>query len=172
MADHPVFDSVRTVMAVREYDDRPVPEELIHRIAESAQLTASSQNGQPWHFVVVRERETLREIGGMVAHGPYIAGAAFAVACSYERSSRFGVSDLSRAIQSMMLTAWEGGVGSNWTGFGGMDEVAGLLGIPSGHELFAVIPFGYPRRTIRGKKRRRPLGEVVSAERFGTPFAG
>jgi nitroreductase len=71
----------------------------------------------------------------------------------------------------MMLTAWEAGVGSNWAGFGGLEDAARLLGIPDTLELLAVVPFGYPAESVgRGKKNRKPLGEVVSRERFGQPF--
>ena len=70
----------------------------------------------------------------------------------------------------MMLTAWGDGVGSNWTGFGGLEGVARKVGLPEDHEVLAVIPFGYPARAVKGKKKRKPLGEVASAERFGQPF--
>jgi nitroreductase len=91
-----VFDAVRTVLAVRRYRDRPVPEDVIERIVESARLTASAANGQPWHFIVVRNPETLRELGKAVRSGPYIGGAAFAVAVAVERT-RLAESDASRA---------------------------------------------------------------------------
>jgi nitroreductase len=51
-----VFDAVRTVLAVRSYEDRDVPDGVVHRIVEAGHLTASSMNKQPWHFIVVRER--------------------------------------------------------------------------------------------------------------------
>jgi nitroreductase len=165
-----VFDAVRTVLAVRRYRDRPVPEDVIERIVESARLTASAANGQPWHFIVVRNPETLRELGKAVRSGPYIGGAAFAVAVAVERT-RLAESDASRAIQSMILTAWDAGIGSNWTGFGGLDRVASLLGVPDEYEVLAVVPFGYPDEDRRrGLKSRKPRDQVVSAERFGEPF--
>jgi len=164
-----VFEAVRTVLAVREYQDRSVPDDVIRRTVEAARLTASAANGQPWHFVVVRERESLRELGSLVRTGPYISGAAAAVVVAYERTSNVGVSDASRAIQSMILTAWGEGVGSNWTGFGGLDGVARKVGLPDRYEVLAVVPLGYPRRSLgRGRKNRRPLAEVASSERYGT----
>jgi nitroreductase len=93
MADG-VFDAVRTVLAIREYRDRKVGDDLIDRIVEAGRLTASSMNLQPWHFVVVRDRDHLRELGTLVASGPYIAQASFAVVAAYETDSIFGVSDL------------------------------------------------------------------------------
>jgi nitroreductase len=167
-----VGDAVRTLLAVRQYQDKPVPAEVVDQIVEAAHLTASSINKQPWHFVVVQEREALQRLGELAHTGPYIAQAALAVVVAIEKASQYGVSDASRAIQDMMLVAWSEGVGSNWVGFGGLDEVAALLGIPNDYEVLAIVPFGYPARRIgRGRKQRKPLGEVVSRERFGQPFA-
>src|SRR6266545_2671071 len=63
-----VFDAVRTLLAVREFQDKPVPPDAAHRIVEAARLSGSAANRQPWHF--------------------------------------FAVADASRAIQSMVVTAW------------------------------------------------------------------
>jgi nitroreductase len=166
-----VFDAARTVLAVREYRDDPIPDDVIRRIVDAGRLTGSSQNGQPWHFVVVTDRDTLQRVADAVPHGRYAKDAALAVAVAVERRSRFGLSDASRAIQSMILTAWSDGVGSNWTGFTGMDEVRSILGIPEEYDVVAVVPFGYPTRRLgMGRKRRRPVAEVVSRDRFGRPF--
>src|SRR2546421_7050923 len=152
---NPVFDSVRTVLAVREYQDRPIPDDVMDRIVEAGHLSASSMNRQPWHFVIVRDGQALKDLGARVKTGPYVAGAAAAVVVAHERDSRFGVSDASRAVQSMILTAWADGVGSNWTGFGGLDEVREFVGLPATYDVLAVVPFGYPRRAGgRGKKKR------------------
>ena len=170
-----VFETIRTVLAVREYADKPIPAELVQRILESAWLTGSSRNGQPWHFVAVQDREMLTQLGAIATSGPYTAGAALAVIVAIEKDSPYGVSDGSRAIQSMMLTAWAEGVGSNWVGYlgyGGLDQVNALLGIPEEYATLAIIPFGYPVQELgKGKKRRKPFGEVVHEGRFGEPFA-
>ena len=167
-----VYDAIQTVLAVREFQDKPVPDSLVKRIVEAARLTASSRNGQPWHFIIVQERATLVQLGTLVRSGPYTAQAAFAIVVAIDNSSPFGVSDASRAIQSMVLTAWSEGVGSNWTGWVGMTEVATLLGIPEGMDVIAVVPFGYPTQTrTSGKKQRKALSEVAHRERFGQPFS-
>ncbi len=167
-----VFEAVRTVLAVRAYQDRPVPAEVVRRIVEAGRLTGSSKNGQPWHFIVVERRETLRQLGALVRSGPYTAEAPLAVVVAIE-PTRFAVSDASRAIQSMVLTAWSEGLGSNWVGFQGtLTEIKSLLGIPEAIDVLAILPFGYPAQPLgRGKKRRKPLAEVAHRERFGQPFA-
>ena len=127
-------------------------------------------NGQPWHFIVVENRDTLRQLGALARTGPYIAQAALAIVVAIEKT-RFAVSDASRAIQSMILTGWSEGVGSNWVGFLGLSEVNSLLGIPDDLDVLAVLPFGYPTQAIgRGKKQRKLLSEVAHLGRFGQPF--
>ncbi len=171
MREMDVFDAVRTMLAIRRYQDRPVPEEVVRRILEAGRLSASARNAQPWHFIVVQNRETLRRLGELARTGPYIAQAPLAVVVAVEKG-RFSLSDASRAIQSMMLTAWAEGVGSNWVGFEGLNgEIKSLLGIPAELDVVAIIPFGYPAQPVgRGRKRRKALAEVAHRERFGQPF--
>ena len=164
------LEAVRTLLAVRSYQDKPVPDAVVRRIVEAGRLTGSGMNRQPWHFIVVRDRETLRRLGALASSGPYVAQAPLAIVVATDKS-RFAVSDASRAIQSMLLTAWADGVGSNWVGFGGLERVKLLLDIPAGLEVLAILPFGYPARPVgRGKKQRKPLGEVAHLERYGRPF--
>jgi nitroreductase len=93
-------------------------------------------------LVVVRDRERLRKLGRRE-----------------DRSVR--LSDASRAIQSMMLTAWAGGVGFNQVGFTGMTDVTALEEIPSEYDLVAIVPLGYPKRAASlGRKNRKVLGEI------------
>ena len=164
------FEAVRTVLAVRSYQDKPVPDAVVRRIVEAGRLTGSGMNGQPWHFIVVRDGETLRRLGALASSGAYVAQAPLAIVVATEKT-RFAVSDASRAIQSMLLTAWADGVGSNWVGFGGLEKVKAGLDIPAGLDVLAILPFGYPARAVgRGKKQRKPLREVVHLERYGRPF--
>ena len=165
-----VFDAVRTLLAVRSYQKKPIPDALVRRIVEAGRLTGSGMNRQPWHFVVIRDPESLRRLGGMASSGSYVAQAPLAIAVATDRT-RFAVSDASRAIQSMLLTAWGEGVGSNWVGFGGLEPVKDLLGIPADLDVLAILPFGYPARAVgRGKKQRKALRDVAHLERFGHPF--
>jgi len=164
------FDAIRTVLAVRSFKETPIPEPIVRQIVEAGRLTASSQNGQPWHFIVVRNKETLRRLGQVARSGPYIPQAPLAIVVAMDRSP-FAVSDGSRAIQDMILAAWSQGVGSNWVGFNGLPEVNPLLGFPESVSVLAVLPFGYPARDIgKGQKKRKPLGEVAYHERWGEPF--
>ena len=117
-----VYDVVQTALAVRQYQSKPIPADTLKRIVDAARFTGNSMNKQPWAFIVVQDREMLQKLGEIANTGPYIAQAAAAVAVVIERTP-FAVSDGSRAIQSMVLTAWDEGIGSNWVGFMGPAEV-------------------------------------------------
>jgi nitroreductase len=167
-----VFDAVRTVLAVRQFQEKPVPEPIIRQIVEAGHLTASSMNKQPWHFIIVEDKEMLRQLGALAQTGRYIAQAPLAIVVGIEHTP-FAVSDASRAIQSMILTAWSQGVGSNWVGFGNLKHINPVLGIPEGIDILAILPFGYPVTSIgKGMKKRKPLSEVAHRERWNQPFTG
>ena len=167
-----VFEAVRTMLAVRSYQELRVPGEVVHRILEAGRLTASAANRQPWHFVVVQEPETLRQLGeAMPRNAPYVAGAPLAIAVVV-RKTRFSEMDASRAIQSMLLTAWAEGVGGTWTGGPDtLEPIKPLLGIPEELEVVALLPLGYPADSVgRGRKQRKPLAEIAHRERWDQPY--
>ncbi len=147
-----------------------IPEPNVRQIVEAGRLTASAGNGQPWHFIVVRDKESLRRFGQLARTGPYIPQESLAIIVAMDHSP-LAVSDGSRAIQDMILAAWSQGVGSNWVGYNNLPEVNPLLGIPEDVPVLAIIPFSYPAEAIgKGQKKRKPLGEVAYHERWGEPF--
>ena len=80
-----VFEAVRTLLAVRRYQDRSVPEPVVRKILEAGRLTGSAANKQPWHFVVVEDRETLRRLGEtMPRNAPYVGQAPLAEMMRYK----------------------------------------------------------------------------------------
>ena len=165
-----VFDVVRTVLAVRQFQEKPVPEALVRQVVEAGRVTASSMNGQPWRFIIVQNKETLRRLGALARTGRYIAQAPLAIVVGMEHSV-FAVSDASRAIQSMILTAWAQGIGSNWVGSDNLKQINPVLGIPEEIEILAILPFGYPVAAIgKGQKKRKPLREVAHRKRWNQPF--
>src|SRR5256712_6265874 len=94
--------ALRTLLAVRSYRTKPVPDAVVRRIVEAGRLTGSGMNRQPWHFIVVRDRDTLRRLGALASSGRYVAEAPLAIVVATD-TSRLAVSDASRAIQSMLL---------------------------------------------------------------------
>lgn len=167
-----VFSAVKKMLAVRKFQDKPIPDDVVKRIVEAGRLTGSSRNRQQWDFIVVLERSTLKELGALASTGGYIADAALAIAVVVP-DAPVGYMDGARAVQDMMLVAWDAGVGSNWVGNMNKPEVRELLAVPADKMILNVVPFGYPADKIgAGKKNRKPLNEVAHAEKYGTPFSG
>ena len=164
------MEAIRTVLAVRSFEDKPIPQSIVKEIVEAGRLTASSINGQPWHFIVVQDKQTLQKLGQLAKTGPYIAQAPLAIVVAMSQSP-YDVSDGSRAIQDMILAAWSQGIGSNWVGFNNLPQINPVLGIPQDVTILAIVPFGYPTKQIgKGQKKRKPLGEVAYSEHWGQPF--
>ncbi len=162
-----VFQAVSTVLAVREYQNKRIPADIVKQIAEAGRLSASASNLQPWHFIVVEDPETLKKLGQLAKTGPYIPQAPMAIVIAIE-DTKFAVSDASRAIQNMILVAWSEGIGSNWVGFQGLDAVKPVLNIPANLNVLAILPFGYPAKPAgKGKKNRKPASQVISWDKYG-----
>lgn len=130
-------------------------------------MAPSSSNSQPWHFVVIRNKETLAKISELTPTGKHIAQAPLAIAILMDGAKMPEV-DGARAIQNMVLAAWEIGIGACWVTNFYEDAVKDLLGAPQRMKLVSVVPFGYPTepKTAR-KKLRKPLTEIVHYEKLG-----
>lgn len=61
-----LWQAIHSQRAIRYWQDRPVPRELIERIVEAASKAPSGQNSQPWVFVVVDDEAKRRAIGDAV----------------------------------------------------------------------------------------------------------
>ena len=165
-----VFECVRGRVETREFKPDPVPEAVIQKILEAGRWSPSQRNQQPWHFIVVQDRDSLRRLGAMAPSGPYLADAPLAVVVATE-GARVPLIDGTRAVSSMQLVAWEEGLGSCWVGSVDRQGVKRLLGIPDACELITVLPFGYPTDAAKQlKKRRKPLDQMAHRGHFGTPY--
>lgn len=166
------FETIKTMLAVRDYQRKPLPEAVVTQIVEAGRLTGSAMNRQQWDFVVVRQPEALQRLGQLATNGPYIGNAAMAIAIVVA-DGPLGYIDGARAVQDMMVTAWAAGIGSNWVGNVNHTPIKELLAIPQDRMVLTIIPFGYPTQKVgAGRKKRKALGEVAHAEKFGQPFSG
>jgi nitroreductase len=169
-----VDEAIRTKHATRKFADQPVPAEAVRRIVNAGRRAQSSKNTQPWHFVVVRGRETLQQLSTCGTYAGHLAGAALAVAfVSSEPSANWWVGfDLGQAAGYMQLAAWEMGLGSCIATFHQPERARPVLGLPAGLVSHFALSFGYPapgerRPDVVRQGGRRPFDEVVHWERWG-----
>ena len=160
---------IRTRREVRDYLDKPIEDQSLQRILEAGRLAPSSKNSQPWHFVVIRDRSTLERISQLTPTGQHIARAAFAIAILMD-GAKLPEIDGARAMQNMVLAAWDLGIGSCWVTNFYDDGVKELLRAPQRMKLVTVMPFGYPAEPkTKRRKVRKPLAEIVHYEKFAEP---
>jgi nitroreductase len=165
-----VLTCIQSRPAVRSFRLEPISEDIIKKILHAGRLAHSQRNRQPWRFIVIQNRDTLKQIGALASTGPYIAEAPLAIALAIEGAKNPSI-DATRAAECLMLAAWSEGVGSCWVGGIDRPKVKALLGIPEEAELVTVIPFGYPTDEEKGKKKvRKRLGKVAFRERYGESY--
>lgn len=171
-----VYQTVIGRRTVRDFTSQPVPEELVRRILQSGRMAPSSSDSQPWHFVVVREPDTIAKLGDIAKQGPFLAGAPVVIAVCVAGDAPRGHLDAGRAIQQMEIVAWSEGLGTCFVGVRQAEQqvaVKALLGIPEDVELVSLLPFGYRQEGFsRRGVRRKDMSTIAHRERFGTPWQG
>ncbi len=135
----------------RSYADRPVPEDVQDRILDAGRLSGSSQNKQPWTFVVVEAAEAKERLAELVYMEANVRTCAFAVAIATE-GGKFPL-DVGRAMQNMMLAAWNEGVVSCPNGIPDPSAAAAELGLDEGRLPVNIPTFAYPKRPLDPESR-------------------
>ena len=63
--------TLRTTGAVREFVDEPIPDDVVHRVLDTARFAPSGGNRQAWHVVVVRDPAVRRHVRDLYTAGWY-----------------------------------------------------------------------------------------------------
>ncbi|MCI0482176.1 MAG: nitroreductase family protein [Candidatus Dadabacteria bacterium] len=163
-----VFECVSTVSSIRSYVRKAVPDSVVREILESGRLASSAHNDQPWQFVLVRDRDRLKELEKYCISGRFVSEVDFAVAVVTDPSSKWHEIDGTRAVQNMVLTGWSHKLGSCWIGRIDREGLMKYLNIPDGLHVLTVLPFGYfDERPAGSVKSRKPPGQVFHLNTFG-----
>ena len=166
-----VTEAIETQRAVRRFADRPIEAPALDAILDAGRRAPSSMNHQRWSFVLVAERDRLRELAAVGEYADHIAGAAAVVALvvpdAEDADERESIAfDLGQCAQNLMLRAWELGIGSAHASVYDEPLARRLLGYPEGFRCDYVLSFGYPERTPSQPGDRKPLDELVHRERW------
>jgi nitroreductase len=168
-----VIEAIRRKRAVRQYKDEPLPVEVVEEILWAGRRAQSSKNTQPWHFIAIRNRDTLAALATMGDYATHLPKAALGVAIVTPDPKAFYwvMFDAGQAAAYMQLAALELGVGSGIITLHRPEGSRELLGYPDDMYLTMVLAFGYPAEpaALAPASRpggRRPLDEVVHFERW------
>jgi nitroreductase len=166
------WEAIESRRNVRSFSDRPIPAADLDRILEAGRRSPSSQNWQPWDFILVTDREQLRELATVWVGAGHVAGsAATIVVIGPAADNEFGRAqlDLGQATMAMTLAAVDLGIGSCHAGVADIQLARELLGFPGDRDWALLISLGYPAdRPLAPIKspKRRPFNEVVHRGRW------
>jgi nitroreductase len=168
------WDAIKARRNVREFEDRQLPEEHLERVLEAGRRAPSSRNWQPWDFVVVTDREQLKELAKVWQGAGHVAHSAATIALVLPQTDDAGERDraqydLGQATMAMLIAAADLGIGSGHAAVADQAQARQVLGIPADRYAAYLIDLGYPAdRPLKPLRspNRRPFSEVVHRGRW------
>jgi len=168
-----VSEAIRMKRAVRKFQEKPLPDDVVHSILNAGRRSQSSKNDQGWQFIAIRDKTILTALSTTGTYAGHLAGAALGIAIvTPDPEGKFqDLFDAGQAAAYMQLAAWELGVGSCLASIYEPEKVREILGFPADWHLRIAISFGYPvdeeKLSAAPKKGgRRALEEVVHWDRW------
>ncbi|HDJ21957.1 MAG TPA: nitroreductase family protein [Candidatus Bathyarchaeota archaeon] len=146
------LEAIYSRRSIRVFTGDEVPQEDVEKMLRAAMTAPSACNQQPWHFVVVRDKETHRRIMGVQKYTAMLEKASVAIiVCAQpglEKCPGFWVQDVSAAAENILLAAHALGYGATWCGLYPRDDpvwgVREIIGAPKDVVPFCVIAVGVP----------------------------
>jgi nitroreductase len=166
-----VIEAIRKRRSIRQYLEKPIPEETLMTILECARIAPSAGNRQPWVFIVVKTKETKDLLMAAAGNQPALGQAPVViVVCAdpevagarYEDRGRtlYCIQDTAAAIENMMLAAVSLDLGTCWVGAFKETEARKALNLPPNLRPVAMFPLGYPDQE-RPPRELKPYEDVV-----------
>ncbi len=166
------WDAITSRRNVRAFADRTIPAADLDQILEAGRRSPSSQNWQPWDFILVTDPQQLRELAKVWRGAGHVAGSAATIVVigpAADNEFHRAQLDLGQATMAMMLAATDLGIGSCHAGVSDLQLARELLGFPEDRNWALLMSLGYPSgRPLApiGKPKRRPFDEVVHRGRW------
>jgi nitroreductase len=178
-------DIISRRRSIRRFQDRPVAPETLAKILEAAQMAPSWGNLQCWELVVVQAAEDKKTLAGLLSKknpatkcietAPVVIGvcgnpfrSGYYNNQQVTRYRHWFLYDLGIISQNICLKSCDLGLGSVIVGSFNHEAVEHLLQVPTGYELVALIPLGYPDQEPSAPKRRA-IADFVHYHRFRKP---
>ena len=164
------------VRQTREFEPEPPTDDELAAIVDAARWTGSAANEQPWRFIVLRDRATLRalHVAGMPqTRGLATAPAAIAIVLPGDERTISRAYDEGRAAERILIAAHLLGLaaGISWIRSSVGPAAATLLGLPADRFVRTIVAIGHPTEAARRPKSppgqaRLPRDQVVFDERW------
>ena len=144
-----ILSLLKSRRSIRLYQDKPIPQDLLSQILEAGRWAPTGANLQPWHFIVVTDPETRKEIGKVARFffikSSHVEKAPVVLVLGFDtQKGKYGRYDATLAGGNMMTMAMSLGLGTCWIGAFEEPRVKEILEIPKNIEVIALITLGYP----------------------------
>lgn len=149
--------------SIRVFRPGVVPDASVRVLLEAAMAAPSAVAKDPWHFIVVRQRDTLGRLAGVLSNGSMLHGAALGIAVcgdldqAHDRQLSYLLQDCAAAIENLLLAAHGLGLGACWLGVHPREErlrqLQSLFALPEAVLPVAVIALGWPGETKEPRNR-------------------
>ena len=170
--------------SIRQFQPKPVPRELLMRLADAARLAPSATNVQPWRFIIIDDPKLKEAFSGAAFSGIYsqtkFAARAPVLILVLSKPAivanrigkqiqgiAFHLIDIGIAGEHLVLAAQEQGLGTCWIGWFNPRRVRKFFKIPRSYKPIVVIAMGYPEKTELRPKARKELRDIAWFNAFG-----
>lgn len=159
-----VIEAILTRRSIRKYSREKITDNQIEIILKAAMYAPSAMNQQPWHFIVIDDREKLNLIMEVHPYSKMLKEAGLAIlVCGDERlqlSKGYWVVDCGAATQNLLLAAHGIGLGAVWLGVHPREErksgIREIFNLPDHVQPFSLISIGYPTEEKPVPQRFKP----------------
>lgn len=164
MEKNQIFENIMSRTSVRSYTEKPVEQEKVEMMLRAGMAAPSACNKQPWHFVVINNREILDQIpqfspyAGMVKQAPLAIVVCGCMDKTLEGiEQEFWIQDCSAATENILLMAHGLGLGCVWTALYPLKEryegMQQLLHLPKTMIPLNTLIIGYPKNQVTAKDK-------------------
>jgi len=163
-----LLDLILTRRSIRHYENKDIPEEALQQILETGRQAPSAANRQPIHFVIVTDRDILKNLCDNLINRFVKYAPVAIVGCADIKSlltGKWAVVDATIAMENMVIAAWTLGIGSCWIGACNEEKVKELLKIPDKWKFVALLTLGYPAEQPKQRKKK-PFEKMFSFNSF------
>jgi len=169
--------------SVRNFIDKSIDKDKIDYVLNAARLSPSWMNKQCWQFIIVKDKEIIKEIAkGSIINRWLKKTPVIIVACADPFQSgkrdevKYYLVDTAIAMQSLILAATDIGLGTCWIGGFKEEKIKKLLEIPPRIKVVALTPLGYPskdksiadslRKIIVRSTKRKSISEITHLDKW------
>ncbi|MBU4484666.1 nitroreductase family protein, partial [bacterium] len=142
--------------------------ETINKILDAGHWAPSARNTQQWEFMVVQNKDKLKQIADITDYGKFIAEASACIIVYYE-DAKYYMEDGCAAVENILLAAAALGLGACWVA-GDKKPYCGqineLLNVPENYKLVALISLGVPADKPGSRRRKKSLEEITHWDKW------